>query len=71
MSIPISSSITPRPVWNRRQQRHYRPEEQLLPPSAEEMHDAIAVLSDPQMQFEAPDLYLEAEMIHQEATEAA
>lgn len=70
MGIPISSSITIRPVWRRRQQRHYRTNETLLPPTPEEMHDAIVVLSDPRNQDEAPALYLEAEMIHQEATEA-
>jgi hypothetical protein len=69
-TIPTSTSIVMRPVWHRRQRRHYS-EDVLGPPTDDEMHDAIMVLSDRQLQKEAPALWLEAETIHQEATEAS
>lgn len=69
-TIPTSTSIVMRPVWARRQRRHYS-DDVLGPPSDAEMHDAIIVLSDTRNWKEAPALWLEAEMIHQEATEAS
>lgn len=65
--IPISEQITMRPVWRRRQRRHYLQSE-LAPPSEAEMIDAIRVLEDPENQLYAPALYLEAERIYEEAT---
>jgi len=59
MSIPESDKITARPVWARHQRRHYL-SSTLGPPTEEEMHDAILVLSDPDLQADAPDLHLEA-----------
>lgn len=65
--IPISEQITMRPVWRRRQRRHYLQSE-LAPPSESEMIDAIRVLEDPDNQLYAPALYLEAERIYEEAS---
>jgi len=59
VDIPESDKITPRPVWARHQRRHYL-KATLDAPTEEEMHDAILVLSDPDLQTESPDLYLEA-----------
>jgi hypothetical protein len=65
MSIPVSDSITMRPVWARRQRRHYMLGK-LDPPSELEMQDAIRVLADPELQVSAPALHLEAFRILEE-----
>lgn len=66
IDLPISDSITMRPVWRRRQLRHYfnmKPK----PPTEREIQDAIRVLADPENQLYAPALHLEAFMILDEA----
>lgn len=64
--IPVSDKIRMRPVWRRRQVRHYLHK---LPPAPTdaEMHDAVLVLADPENQALAPALHLEAFRILDEA----
>lgn len=64
--LPISKSMTMRPVWKRRQRRAYL-HEMPGPPTEEEKRDAIRVLEDERNQTYAPALYAEAEMILHEA----
>jgi hypothetical protein len=66
VSIPISSSIRVRPVWARRQRRLYH-QNPLDPPTDEEKHDAILVLADQSMETDAPAIWIEAQMILDEA----
>lgn len=66
--IPVTDKVVMRPVWARRQRRHYM-HTPPGPPTDAEMHDAVLVLADASLQIEAPALWLEAEMIHAEATE--
>ena len=66
MTIPVSTSISMRPVWKRRQRRIYmqpKPE----PPSELEIQDAIKVLEDEESEVFAPALHLEAFRILDEA----
>lgn len=65
--VPISDSIQMRPVWRRRQLRHYM-HGNLEYPNEAERHDAILVLADAENQLFAPALYLEAELIFMEAS---
>lgn len=64
--IPVSDKIRMRPVWRRRQVRHYLHKLPLAPTDAE-MHDAVLVLADPENQTLAPALHLEAFRILDEA----
>ena len=65
--IPVSNSVVMRPVWKRRQRRHYM-HANLEYPNEAEKHDAILVLADAENQLLAPALYLEAELIFMEAS---
>ncbi len=67
MSIPISDSITMRPVWRRRQLRNYM-NMKLSPPNELEIQDAIRVLEDPDNAKYAPALNDEAFRIFDEAS---
>lgn len=65
--VPITDKINMRPVWRRRQRRHY-----LLNlmdvPTEEEIQDAIRVLADPENEIFAPALWFEAFTIFEEAS---
>lgn len=65
--VPISDRITMRPVWRRRQRRHYMLSA-LLAPTDEEIQDAILVLADPENETFAPALWIEAFNIFEEAS---
>lgn len=65
--LPVSDKIVMRPVWRRRQRRHYHLV-RLARPTDAEMHDAVLVLADPDNQTFAPALYLEAFRIMDEAS---
>lgn len=67
MELPISTKITMRPVWQRRQRRIYG--QNKLPPISEaEKQDAIKILGDLKLQEQAPALYFEAFLIFDEAS---
>jgi hypothetical protein len=67
VNLPVSTSISMRPVWARRQRRVYM-QDVLCQPNEREKQDAIRVLEDPSNQFYAPALYAEAELILLEAS---
>lgn len=68
--LPVSDRITMRPVWRRRQRRHYMQSE-LSPPTEKEISDADLVLSDSENETSAPALWLEATMIKEESNARA
>ena len=68
-AVPASTSICMRPVWRRRQRRHYGLAT-LPPPDSAEIHDAIQVLALPEaMLAEMPAVWIEAQTIMCEASE--
>lgn len=65
----VSTAICMRPVWRRRQRRHYGLAT-LPPPDSAEIHDAIQVLALPEaMLAEMPAVWIEALTILEEASE--
>lgn len=67
IDLPVSTKITMRPVWARRQRRHYM-QDVPRPPELAEIEDAIKVMRDPDNLRLAPALYNEALLILKEAT---
>lgn len=65
--LAVSDKITMRPVWDRRQRRHYL-QAPLDTPTEAEIQDAIRVLEDPDNEIFAPALHLEAFTILDEAS---
>lgn len=66
--IPVSDSITMRPVWRRYQMRALESANAMKPPNAAEIRDAIRVLEDPDNEKYAPALNNEAFRIFEEAS---
>lgn len=64
--LSVSDKIVMRPVWERRQRRHYS-QSPLDRPTEREIQDAIRVLEEGENQLLAPALYLEAFTIMDEA----
>lgn len=69
--IPISDSITMRPVWRRHLMRSMAELSRsgLKPPTESEIRDAIRVLEDPENEKYAPALNAEAFRIFEEASQ--
>lgn len=67
--LPVSTAICMRPVWRRRQRRHYGLAT-LPPPTDDERQDAIRVLALPEaMLSEMPAVWIEAQTIMCESSE--
>jgi predicted transcriptional regulator len=66
MDLPITSKITMRPVWKRRQRRIYG-QNKTPPITEEEKLDAIKILGDEELQRLGPALYFDAFLILDEA----
>lgn len=65
--IPVSDSITMRPVWRRRQLRALANISPMRAPTDAEVMDAIRVLEDVDNERFVPELHLEAFRILDEA----
>lgn len=68
IDLPVSKKITMRPVWARRQRRHYL-QSPLERPTESEIQDAIRVIRDPDNMRLAPALFREAALIIKEASD--